>query len=850
MLPKKDHIQPDIFGGITAPARLMENPMKAFFSSLIFVLLASALFAAGPVQVDFTQEAGQVKPLHGIDNSPLTHGQVLPELRDAGIPYSRLHDTMGRFGGGVYVDIPNIFPNFDADPDDPASYDFTFTDAYLSGLVKSGVEPFYRLGVTIENYHEIKAYRIYPPKDPQKFAKICEMMIRHFNEGWADGHHFGIRYWEIWNEPENPPMWKGTKEQFFELYRVTANHLKKCFPDLKIGGYASCGFYPLTRAESAKPGHWHWSFIDWFETFLDYVQAEETRAPLDFFSWHLYTSDPEEIVAHSKYVDEKLKAHGMENVENIFNEWNYITGRPDQFDEMKEAPGAAFVASAFCLMQYQTGIDKAMYYDAYPQRAYCGLYYFPSRKVTKTYWSFYAFNVLYKLGTAVPVTTDQAAKIYALAAKNEAGDAAILVVNNSDDAAEVPLEIKGADFAGAEVKLLDQEHSFTVMPEIWKDGKLALPAKSVAVLFRAAPQDVPADEKAAESKEGDEASAPGTRICGPGPVKPGLEWLARHQLPNGSWNFNHCLVGDGCNCGNPGQLIKCTNAATAMGILPFLGCGAAYIQEGEYQQQVRKGLTYLVASMTKDPRCEDGGSLRQAEGTMYAHGLAAICLTEAYAMTKEKSLQDPAQKAINFITYAQDPVGGGWRYIPRQPGDTSVSGWQLTALKSACLGELTVDPIVPARAMNFLNSVQKENGAKYGYTTPGEYPGCTAIALLDRMYYDGWDPENPMLKKGVEYISSMGPSRDMYYNYYATLLLRHYGGDPWTRWYKRMHDQIVESQVKGDGHNSGSWNPGGGYAATGGRLYETALCLMTLEIYYRRQPIYMQQATEKPADPE
>ena len=245
-------------------------------------------------------------------------------------------------------------------------------------------------------------------------------------------------------------MWKGTKEQFFELYRVTANHLKKCFPDLKIGGYASCGFYPLTRADSAKPGHWHWSFIDWFETFLDYVQAEETRAPLDFFSWHLYTSDPEEIVIHSKYVDEKLKAHGMENVENIFNEWKYITGRPDQFDEMKEAPGAAFVAAAFCLMQYQTGIDKAMYYDAYPQRAYCGLYYFPSRKVTKTYWSFYAFNVLYKLGTAVPVTTDQAAKIYALAAKNEAGDAAILVVNNSDEAAEVPLEIKGADFAGAE----------------------------------------------------------------------------------------------------------------------------------------------------------------------------------------------------------------------------------------------------------------------------------------------------------------------------------------------------------------------------------------------------------------
>ena len=86
----------------------------------------------------------------------------------------------------------------------------------------------------------------------------------------------------------------------------------------------------------------------------------------------------------------------------------------------------------------------------------------------------------------------------------------------------------------------------------------------------------------------------------------------------------------------------------------------------------------------------------------------------------------------------------------------------------------------------------------------------------------------------------------MYYNYYATLLLRHFGGDPWTRWYKKMHDQIVESQVKGDGHDRGSWTPGGIHGPVGGRLYETSLCLMTLEIYYRRQPIYMQKATEKP----
>lgn len=327
-------------------------------------------------------------------------------------------------------------------------------------------------------------------------------------------------------------------------------------------------------------------------------------------------------------------------------------------------------------------------------------------------------------------------------------------------------------------------------------------------------------------------------------VKQGLEWIARHQLPNGSWNYNHCLVGGGCNCGNPGAMMKCTNGATAMGILPFLGCGMTH-REGTYKTQVSNGLNFLVNSMKKDKNCPTGGSLHQAEGTMYAHGLATICLTEAYAMTKEKKLQIPAQAAVNFVMYAQDPVGGGWRYNPRQPGDTSVVGWQLMALKSGYMGYLQINQQVPAKAMNFLNSVQTENGAKYGYTTPGGAPACTAIALLCRMYY-GWKQDNPSLQKGVEFLDKCGPSNDMYYNYYATQVMRHYGGDMWTRWNERMREQLVKKQTKGDGHDKGSWTPGGGHAAQGGRLYETALSIMTLEVYYRHQPIYKAQSMDKP----
>ena len=187
----------------------------------------------GKIKFDFEKVTGPMRPLHGICNAPIlgTDDALFHYLGEAGIPYSRLHDTGGRYGGYVFVDIENIFRNFDADVDDPASYDFPFTDWLLAELMKQGAEPFYRLGATIENSYALNAYRIIPPKDPHKWAEICAHIIAHYNEGWASGFHYNIKYWEIWNEPDNSPdmmnnpMWRGTKEQYFELYEVTAKLL-------------------------------------------------------------------------------------------------------------------------------------------------------------------------------------------------------------------------------------------------------------------------------------------------------------------------------------------------------------------------------------------------------------------------------------------------------------------------------------------------------------------------------------------------------------------------------------------------------------------------------------------------
>lgn len=428
------------------------------------------------IRIDFQKNCGAVKPLHGVNNSPMRLNGTQPEFQAAGIPFVRTHDPAGAWGGTHYGDIPNIFPDFDADENDPASYDFAFTDAWLKPLVEAGVKPFYRLGVTIENNWRIKAYNIHPPKDPAKWARICEHVIRHYNEGWANGFHWDLEYWEIWNEPENPPMWTGSMEEFFELYRVTATHLRKCFPDIRIGGYGGCGFYAVTGHNTSD---FYRSFITWFHEFCKLVRREDL--PFDFYSWHLYTTDPALIVEHSEYVRNTLDQYGLQKTQSIFNEWNYVDrSSKTPWDDMKEMPGAAFVAAAFALMQHSS-IDSAMYYDALPTRCYCGLFYFPSGRVTPCYYAFKAFNELYKLGTEAEAVSDQA-QIYTLAAKSEKGKA-FFVVNNGTEEQKVPLVLNGTGDAVFRQFRLDADHRELQETGILDGAEITLPGRSLQLFL-------------------------------------------------------------------------------------------------------------------------------------------------------------------------------------------------------------------------------------------------------------------------------------------------------------------------------------------------------------------------------
>ena len=321
-----------------------------------------------------------------------------------------------------------------------------------------------------------------------------------------------------------------------------------------------------------------------------------------------------------------------------------------------------------------------------------------------------------------------------------------------------------------------------------------------------------------------------------------LEWFARHQLPDGGWNFDHRLGQCNGRCSDAGRMSDCRTGATAMALLPFLGAGQTH-KQGKYKDVVGKGLYFLIGEM----KMKDGaGDLAQGGGSMYSHGLASIVLCEAYAMTHDRGLMTPAQASLNHIMYAQDPVGGGWRYAPRMPGDTSAVGWQLMALKSGHMAYLSVDPRTIQGAIKFLDSVQVESGAGYGYTDPGKGPATTAVGLLCRMYL-GWKKDHPGIQRGVEFLSASGPSKgNMYYNYYATQVMRHYEGEKWDKWNVEMRDWLVGSQEKDEkSHLSGSWSMKGDHGSdAGGRIYCTSMATMILEVYYRHMPIYAKQASE------
>jgi hypothetical protein len=423
------------------------------------------------ITVDFGAAVGKrVKALHGVNGGPFSQGAETDDLigyhAGAGFPHTRLHDC--RWPSPNVVDIPCVFPLFHAEADDVRNYVFAPTDDYLAPIVKNGSQIIYRLGTGIEHKTH---YYVNPPKDFRKWADICVHLIRHYNEGWANGFHFNIRYWEIWNEPDlKGQMWSGTMDEYFALYEAAATAIKAHDPEIKVGGPA------VMSIES-----------DWVRPFLKFCQTR--KLPLDFFSYHWYGSDPAGPAASAVKARRILDEFGFQRTEIHLNEWHDLnvgwnelrpTSREgfrvlrSNFQRTCGAEAAAFAAAVLIQLQ-DSPLDVANYFCAGADTLHWSMfdeYGVPS----PTYWAFCAFNELTKTPARVFVTAPTS--IYACAGlSDDHQQAGVLLANHKTPQAQWNVSIRNVPLTGP-VRLqqywVDEHHEFGLVRDETLAGSQSL----------------------------------------------------------------------------------------------------------------------------------------------------------------------------------------------------------------------------------------------------------------------------------------------------------------------------------------------------------------------------------------
>ncbi len=359
----------------------MKNLSRYF---LLALLLCSAAFAQSPgndgfrsLQVDAGKVIGEIHSFQGLNGPPTPVMAGLPNLveqyKDLRVDQVRTHDFMGPTEIDSKFDqnnsflawlIPDsaqragvvkagnagiIFPDENADPDDARSYNFAATDKVIAGIRASGAEVYYRIGRSF-------GANVNPPADFDKFAGVVKHIAMHYNQGWAHGFHYHIRYWEFWNEPEI--FWSGTPEQFYSLYEKTARALKSVDPTLRVGGDAKA--FPYDGGP-------------YLEGFIDYCAVH--KLPLDFYSWHTYadgSADPSDAVRLSKQIRILLDTHGFPKAESILSEWNLSADFMDAEKPVLDGEqNAAYIGSVLNYLQ-DAPIDHAQFYRG--DAAWMGLF--------------------------------------------------------------------------------------------------------------------------------------------------------------------------------------------------------------------------------------------------------------------------------------------------------------------------------------------------------------------------------------------------------------------------------------------------------------------------------------------
>lgn len=308
-----------------------------------------------------------------------------------------------------------------------------------------------------------------------------------------------------------------------------------------------------------------------------------------------------------------------------------------------------------------------------------------------------------------------------------------------------------------------------------------------------------------------------------------LDWLAKHQSRDGRWSGQD--FDDNCGYCRGDAEIDSDAAITSMALLCYLGAGHTHQSDGPYRDNVSRAVTWLVS------RQDASGDLRQGE-TMYAQALASVALCEAFAMTRDPKLDRPTRRAVAFLVQGprrdqRNPRDAG----ARDSDDTSVLGWQVMAMQSARRAGIAVPDTTFTSARRFLDQVIVPGSAgRYAYTPGGRANAAMTAEAMFVQQLLGHTRDEDRMRDSARFILDTPPrwnaGAPTYYWYYATLALFQQQGESWRAWNEALTPELLNNQRR-DGKAAGSWDPQDEWSRLGGRIYQTAICTLSLEVYYR-----------------
>ena len=295
---------------------------------LFLILITGLVWIYSPAQqkvvtISANQDRGPFNLVVGTNCGP--HGFIYDIdytqiFKDLGIKAIRTHDYYGP------SDWYTIFPDWNLDPDNPASYNFTSTDSVIAKIVSGGFDVLFRIGPSWND--PVREYHTDPPgtirdalgnvihaadtSDFVKFANICKNIVRHYNEGWANGYFYNIKKWEVWNEPTlEEHFWSGTPLQFYHMFEKVVKTLKSYDSSLKVGGPGLAGGYKVAYREGLI------------------TYCSQNNIPLDFFSFHCYgwnpqtdLTTPNEYLSRAESLRQLLDSNGFFETYLSCDEWN------------------------------------------------------------------------------------------------------------------------------------------------------------------------------------------------------------------------------------------------------------------------------------------------------------------------------------------------------------------------------------------------------------------------------------------------------------------------------------------------------------------------------------------------